>query len=171
MAVSDREQFARRSFVDDLAKGFVYDSGNMEQPVTGDAKGILYGGCLSMLAASLGTPYAVETEGAILFIEDIATKPYQIDRMLMQLRLAGKLSGVKGICFGEMVDCVQPGGQSYSLVDVIRNVLSDLKIPVGIGLRSGHIALGAAPNLCLPFGVPVTLKVAAEQATLAYQSQ
>src|SRR5580704_15839815 len=55
--------------------------------VAGSAEGILYGGCLSMLAASLGTPYEIHTEGTILFIEDVAAKPYQIDRMLMQLKL------------------------------------------------------------------------------------
>ena len=59
--------------------------------VDGTAEGVLYGGCLSILVASLGTPYEIRTEGTILFLEDVATKPYQIDRMLMQLKLAGKL--------------------------------------------------------------------------------
>ena len=57
----------------------------------GDAEGVLYGGCLSILVASLGTPYEIRTEGTILFLEDIAAKPFQIDRMLMQLKLAGQL--------------------------------------------------------------------------------
>ena len=60
-----------------------------------------------MLVASLGTPYEIRTAGTILFIEDIAAKPYQIDRMLMQLKLAGKLADVQGIVFGEMLDCEQ----------------------------------------------------------------
>ncbi len=75
--------------------------------VEGAAEGILYGGCLSILVASLGTPYEIETEGTILFLEDVAAKPFQIDRMLMQLKLAGKLDDVRGIVFGEMLDCVQ----------------------------------------------------------------
>jgi len=75
--------------------------------VTGDAEGILYGGCLSILVAALGTPYDIHTEETILFIEDIAAKPFQIDRMLMQLKLAGKLKDVRGIVFGEMLDCRQ----------------------------------------------------------------
>jgi muramoyltetrapeptide carboxypeptidase len=74
--------------------------------VEGAAEGILYGGCLSILVASLGTPYEIETAGTILFLEDLAEKPYQIDRMLMQLKLAGKLKSVRGIVFGEMHDCV-----------------------------------------------------------------
>ena len=58
----------------------------------GDAEGILYGGCLSILVASLGTPYEINTAGTILFLEDVAAKPFQIDRMLMQLKLAGNLT-------------------------------------------------------------------------------
>ena len=75
--------------------------------VEGSAEGILYGGCLSILVASLGTPYEIRTAGTILFLEDIAAKPFQIDRMLMQLKLAGKLADVQGIIFGEMLDCRQ----------------------------------------------------------------
>ena len=60
-----------------------------------------------MLVASLGTPYEIRTAGTILFLEDVAAKPYQIDRMLMQLKLAGKLADVRGIIFGEMLDCTQ----------------------------------------------------------------
>ena len=142
------------------------ETGSGEQPVTGEASGILYGGCLSMLAASLGTAYEIQTQGTILFIEDIATKPFQIDRMLMQLKLAGKFTEVRGICFGEMVDCVQPKGQDYTLVEVIRRVLGDLDIPVGYGLRSGHVSAGG-PNYCLPIGLPVNLTVADDRATIS----
>ena len=107
----------------------------------GSAEGILYGGCLSILAASLGTPYEIQTEGTILFLEDIATKPFQIDRMLMQLKLANKLSGVRGLVFGEMLDCVQhPQDQGYTLEEVILRVVGDLNVPVAYGLRSGHVS-------------------------------
>lgn len=166
MAVSDREQFARGTFIDDVTSGFEY-SARVQQVTEGNATGILYGGCLSMLAASLGTPYEIQTEGSVLFIEDIATKPYQIDRMLMQLKLSGKLKGVRGICFGEMVDCSQPGGQDYTLVQSIRNVVADLRIPVGIGLRSGHVKPDPAPNLCLPLGMQVELNVTSDEVTLS----
>src|SRR5215469_1182660 len=73
--------------------------------VNGEGEGILYGGCLSLLVASLGTPHEIRTAGAILFIEDVNARPYQIDRMLMQMKLAGKFNGVRGIVFGEMLDC------------------------------------------------------------------
>ncbi len=69
------------------------------------ARGTLYGGCLSILVSLLGTPWEPRTEGTLLFLEDRGAKPYQIDRMLWQLRKAGKLDGVRGIVFGEMLDC------------------------------------------------------------------
>ena len=169
MTVSDREQFRRGDFIADVEKGFKYLSASRGQVAPGIAQGILYGGCLSMLVASLGTPYEIETEGTVLYLEDINTKPYQIDRMLMQLKLSGKLDGVRGICFGEMVDCLQPGGQDYTLVEVLRRALGDLRIPVGIGMRSGHITPGVAPNLCLPIGAAVEFAVTFEQATLKYR--
>src|SRR5579862_5802977 len=124
--------------------------------VEGAAEGILYGGCLSILVASLGTPYEINTAGTILFIEDIAAKPFQIDRMLMQLKLAGKLADVRGIIFGEMIDCTKTPHkhQGYTLEEVVLRVVGDLGIPVAYGLRSGHVSHS---NITLPFGVPVTL--------------
>lgn len=122
----------------------------------GVAEGLLYGGCLSILVASLGTPYEIHTDKTILFIEDIATKPYQVDRMLMQLKLAGKLAGVRGIMFGEMLDCIQAPNQGYTLEEVVMRVLEDLQIPIAYGVRSGHVSRG---NVTLPLGVSVRLKV------------
>ena len=106
--------------------------------------------------ASLGTPYEIRTAGTILFIEDIAAKPYQIDRMLMQLKLGGKLADVRGIVFGEMVDCFQKQDQGYTLEEVVRRVVGDLVVPVAYGLRSGHVSHG---NITLPFGVRAGLSV------------
>ncbi len=124
--------------------------------VAGEAEGILYGGCLSILVAALGTPYDLHTEETILFIEDIAAKPFQIDRMLMQLKLAGKLKDVRGIVFGEMLDCRQSPTQDYTLEQVVLRVVGDLGIPVAFGLRSGHVSRA---NITLPFGVNARLEV------------
>jgi muramoyltetrapeptide carboxypeptidase len=126
---------------------------------TGQAEGVLYGGCLSILVAALGTPYDIHTAGTILFIEDITAKPYQIDRMLMQLKLAGKLQEVRGIVFGEMIDCRQSSGQDYTLEEVVLRVVGDLGIPVAYGLRSGHVSRA---NVTLPFGVRARLEVGDE---------
>jgi muramoyltetrapeptide carboxypeptidase len=120
----------------------------------GRNRGKLYGGCLSLLVASLGTPFEIQTEGTVLFMEDIGAKPYQIDRMLMQLRLAGKLEQVKGFVFGEMVDCLQPGGQDYTLQEVILRVLENYDVPIIYGLPSGHVSHA---NITLPIGVQAEL--------------
>ena len=122
----------------------------------GEAEGVLYGGCLSILVASLGTPYKIKTAGTILFLEDLAAKPYQIDRMLMQLKLAGHLADVRGIIFGEMLDCVQTASQGYTLQEVVTRIISDLGLPVAFGVRSGHVTAG---NITLPFGVRARLSV------------
>jgi muramoyltetrapeptide carboxypeptidase len=124
--------------------------------VQGSAEGVLYGGCLSMLAASLGTPYEIRTDGTLLFIEDVAAKPYQIDRMLMQLKLAGKLDGVCGIIFGEMLGCTQSPTQGYTLEEVVTRIVGDLGIPVAYGVPSGHVSKG---NITLPIGVSALLNV------------
>jgi len=131
-------------------------TGEMEPLVRGAAEGILYGGCLSLLVESLGTPYEIETEGTILFVEDVNAKPYQVDRMLMHLKLAGKLNDVRGIIFGEMLDCRQSADQPYTLQEVVTRVVGDLGIPVAYGLRSGHVTRA---NITLPLGVRAKLTV------------
>lgn len=121
----------------------------------GRARGKLYGGCLSMLVASLGTPYEIETDDTILFIEDIAEKPFRIDRMLMQLRLAGKLEKVRGFVFGEMLDCLPPKNETYTLPQVIMRVLAGYNVPIVFGLKSGHVS---SSNITLPIGVQAELR-------------
>lgn len=130
---------------------------------SGRAQGKLYGGCLSLLVASLGTPFEIQTESAILFMEDIGEKPYQIDRMLMHLRLAGKLKGVRGFIFGEMLNCIQPNGQDYTLQQVIARVLGEYEVPIVYGLRSGHVSSG---NITLPLGVEAELVAGASGVQL-----
>ena len=119
----------------------------------GVAEGPLYGGCLSILVESLGTPYAPTPRGGVLFLEDIGTKPYQWDRMLLHLRYAGHLSGVSGIVFGNMEQCVEQEEMDL-LESAILRALADFKGPIAIGLRCGHVN-GA--NLTLPLGVRVRL--------------
>ncbi len=132
------------------------ESSSAKPLVAGTSEGVLYGGCLSILVAALGTPYDIQTAGTILFLEDIAAKPFQIDRMLMQLKLAGKLDGVRGIVFGEMLDCRQSLSQDYTLEEVALRVVGNLCIPVAYGMRSGHVSRA---NITLPFGVRARLEV------------
>jgi muramoyltetrapeptide carboxypeptidase len=119
----------------------------------GTAEGKLLGGCISILAAGLGTPYAPELGGSVLFLEDIGTKPYQWDRMLLHLRYSGRLEGVRGIVFGNMEQCV-PAEEQDMLERAIQHGLRGFEGPVAIGLRCGHV-YGA--NLTLPLGVEVKL--------------
>jgi muramoyltetrapeptide carboxypeptidase len=120
----------------------------------GRVTGRLLGGCLSLITAMMGSPDELDTRGSILFLEDTATRPYAIDRMLQQLKLAGKFNEVRGIVFGEMTDCVQHADQGYRIQDVLAECTADLNVPVMFGLPSGHSPLG---NLTLPLGVTATL--------------
>jgi muramoyltetrapeptide carboxypeptidase len=133
--------------------------------IEGSCEGILYGGCLSILVASLGTPFEIQTAGTILFLEDQGAKPYQIDRMLMQLKLAGKLREVAGIVFGEMSGCIQTESQGYTLEEVVERLTADLSVPVAYGLRSGHVS---HRNVTLPLGVRARLVVASGEASLRF---
>jgi muramoyltetrapeptide carboxypeptidase len=124
----------------------------------GVARGRLMGGNLSLIAATMGTPYEIDTRGKVLFLEDVGEQPYSIDRMLTQLRLAGKLEAAAGIVFGECAECTprefQPSFEStFSLGEVLDNILGGLKIPVLTGLTIGH----TADQLTLPLGVMATL--------------
>jgi len=130
---------------------------------TGKAAGRLYGGCLSMLVASLGTPYEIQTGDCILFIEDIGEKPFRIDRMLTHLRLANKLEKVRGFVFGEMLDCLPPQGETYTLQQVIMRVLEPYNVPIVYGLKSGHVSSG---NITLPIGVQAELEAEGANASL-----
>ena len=125
----------------------------------GSARGTLYGGCLSILAALIGTPWEPATENKLLFIEDVGAKPYQIDRMLWQLRHAGKLEGVRGIIFGEMLDCTSPGAPDNLLEDVILSALNGIDVPIAFGLRSGHVS---RQNVTLIFGIEAELRAGSE---------
>lgn len=129
----------------------------------GTARGTLYGGCLSILTAMIGTRWEPQTEHKLLFIEDVGAKPYQIDRMLWHLRQAGKLDAVRGIVFGEMLDCSSPGAADDLLESAILSVLAGLDVPIAFGLRSGHVS---RENVTLTFGVEAELR-AGEEAQLA----
>lgn len=117
----------------------------------GEASGVLLGGTLTQLAASLGTPYAFDPPaGHILFIDEVAERPYKIDRLLTQLQLAGVLARAGAVVFGELPRCDEPSENGPAIRDVIRDLLSEFRGPVLFGLPSGHTA-GA--TLTLPFGV------------------
>ncbi len=122
---------------------------NIQVVRKGKASGILLGGCLTSLVRMLGTPYALNTDGAILFLEDVSETATNVEEMLFHLKIAGKLAHVRGIVFGQMFNC---GSQSV-LMHRIANSLSDIKVPILFGFPSGH----SFSNITLPLGVRVTL--------------
>jgi muramoyltetrapeptide carboxypeptidase len=125
----------------------------------GVAEGTLRGGCLTLLVQSLGTPWEIDWRDAIVFLEDVNEEPYRIDGYLTQLRLAGKLNGVRGIVVGEHVDCGPREHRpsyaygTFSTEEVYRQHLEPLGIPVMVGLPCGH----GRHLATLPLGVQARL--------------
>lgn len=133
----------------------------------GVAEGELIGGNMTLICASLGTPYSIEARGKILLIEDVDTEPWIFDHMLSHLRNAGILDQVKGIIVGECKNCVpfrcDPGFCcDISIEDVLEYYLAKLKIPVLHGLPLGHTDDIAT----LPLGVAVRLDADAKSFTV-----
>lgn len=149
--------YIRENLLESLTRvspGQRISSSGLETLQPGIARGRLTGGCLSLLTATLGTPFEIQTAGKILFLEDVNAPPYQVDRMLMHLKLAGKLEKVQGIVFGQMLNCVPSSEQEYDLKEIIFDVLKDFGFPILYGLPSGHTSTAA---LTLPLGIAVRL--------------
>ena len=120
----------------------------------GATEGTLWGGCLSLIAALVGTPYLPSFDDAVLFLEDTHVKPFQLDRLLTQLTLSGRLESVRAIVFGQMPDCDQHPAQGYTVEEMLREWTTPLAIPVLFGFPSGHTT---TDGLTLPLGVRVRL--------------
>jgi len=124
----------------------------------GEAEGVLVGGNLSLICASLGTPYAPSFKGKILFFEDISEKPYRLDRMLTQLLNAGVFDQVAGVAIGVNAECddtsANPSGEyRQSGADVVKERLASVRVPIVTGLPFGHVDL----NATIPIGVRARL--------------
>lgn len=119
---------------------------------SGKAKGKITGGNLTIISSLMGTPYEIDTKDKILLIEDVGEAPYRIDRMLTQLRLAGKLQQAKGIIVGKCHGCEPDdsrGTWDYDLSQVIEEIIKPLDIPCYYGLMFGH----TKDQLTLPMGL------------------
>lgn len=120
----------------------------------GVARGRLVGGNLSLIGALMGTPYDIETEGKILLLEDVDEAPYRIDRMLSQLRLAGKLCKIAGVLLGQFTDCNPPKDKpSLSLDQIFHHYFKGLNVPVIRNFPTGH----TRDNVTLPLNAEVEL--------------
>lgn len=120
----------------------------------GSTEGVLLGGAMTLVEATLGTPWELDTTGAILILEDRGMKPYQVDRVLLHLKHAGKFRNVRGVILGDFPECEPPAAASPSVRDVAQRLLAPLNIPVIFGAPIGHTA---HPMLTLPLGAPARL--------------
>lgn len=160
----------RRALFDAAPLGPVANAPDAPRPHTirgGRATGLLVGGNLSLVVATLGTPYSIETRGRILFLEEVGEEPYRVDRMLTHLRHSGKLAQAAGVVFGECTGC-KPGRERLdypgapSARDVVAEVLAPLGVPALFGLTIGH----GTHKATLPLGVRATLDADAGTLTI-----
>ena len=129
-----------------------------DQPVKtlvgGFAEGRLCGGNLSLLIASLGTPWEIDTRGKILFLEDIGEKTYRVDSMLTQLRNAGKFRDCAGVILGAWTDCLpEYPEKTLELPEIFEELIAPAGKPVLMDVACGHVL----PTLALPLGANVRL--------------
>ncbi|WP_330619738.1 S66 peptidase family protein [Vallitalea pronyensis] len=118
----------------------------------GTAEGPIIGGNLTLITSTLGTPYEIDTKGKILFMEEVGERPYKVDRLLTQLKHAGKLKDAQGILLGNFKNCEpQEKEMSHSLQEVFEELIKPLHKPTLYHLKAGH----CRPNITLPFGVRV----------------
>ncbi len=126
-----------------------------EAVTTGKVEGVLLGGCLTLIETTLGTPWELNTEGAILMLEDRGMKPYAIDRSLTHLRQAGKFRGIAGVVLGDFPDCgVQDGDETVR--EVAERIFKPLGVPIAFGAPIGHTERAM---LTVPLGVRARLVV------------
>lgn len=118
----------------------------------GKAEGRLVGGCLSTIVSSIGTPYEIDTDGAILFLEDVGEPPYRIDRMLTHLKLAGKFESLRGILLGSFQECEASDG-AYPLTRMMKELLQREAVPILASFPAGH----GPSNWTLPMGTRIRI--------------
>jgi muramoyltetrapeptide carboxypeptidase len=141
---SFRRALCRREPMGDLAPD------GLEAIRPGSAAGLLVGGTLTQLLASLGTPYAfAPPEGYVLFLDEVGERPYRLDRMVTQLRQTGLLDRASAVVIGELPRCDEPSGDPTARA-VMAELFADFSGPVLIGFPSGHTV---SPAMTLPFGV------------------
>ncbi|PIQ97776.1 MAG: LD-carboxypeptidase [Nitrospinae bacterium CG11_big_fil_rev_8_21_14_0_20_56_8] len=131
-----QRQFARMLFSEGGGQSLQAPKARVLKP--GHAKGELAGGCLTLLCRSLGTPFELQPRNKILLIEDVNEPFYRIDGMLWQLKMAGKFEGVRGIVFGEMVNCRPSHKREGKLDDVFKEFFEEYSFPILVNCPIGH---------------------------------
>jgi muramoyltetrapeptide carboxypeptidase len=130
-----------------------------EPVLAGQAMGRVLGGCMTLVEATMGTPWELDTQEAILILEDRGMKPYQVDRVLMHLKQAGKFASVKGIVLGEFPDSAPAVVGAPTVKEVCSRILRPLGIPIVFGAPVGHTP---RPMLTVPLGIQARLDAEGE---------
>ncbi len=130
----------------------------------GKTEGQIIGGNLSLVVASLGTKYEIDTKGKILFLEELNEETYKIDKMLTQLKLSGKLDDSSGIIFGDFNNCKKDKKWDFSLIEILKNSFNNSKKPIVYNLKSGH----CKPMLSVLFGVKAELAADSKKISLLF---
>lgn len=133
-----------------------------ESLLSGTGEGRILGGAMTLLEATFGTPWELDTNDSILLLEDRAMKPYQVDRVLMHFKQAGKFNDVRGIILGDFPECDPSVSGTPTVREVCERILGPLNIPVVFGAAVGHTE---RPVLTIPLGVRARLN-AQTQGTL-----
>lgn len=147
-----------RDALENTHSGWMIDLAG-ETMAAGSAEGIVLGGCLTLVESMLGTPWKLDTSGAILLLEDVGMKPFQVDRSLLHLRQAGKFAGIRGVILGDFPGCEPPGGRGVTVRDVCARNFGEMGIPVVWKAAIGHTA---RPMLTVPLGVQARLHAESE---------
>jgi muramoyltetrapeptide carboxypeptidase len=157
--------YDQRSFLELLNGGerLELTPGGLTVLADGQVSGPLFGGTITQLVASLGTPFAFDPpDGCVLFLEEVNERPYRIDRMLTQLALSGLLARARAIVFGEMRGCDEPSG-AVTALDAIARTTRGFTGPIIVGFPSGHTT---GPTWTLPLGVRVCVSTQPRPALL-----
>lgn len=156
------DEFSRKCLADVLRGNYPRKltncSGDIECICGGTAEGILTGGNLTVIASTIGTPYEIEADGRILFLEDVGEEAYAIDRCLVHLRDSGILGRCRGIILGTWQDCTP----ADELRDLFDEILKPLNIPVVYGLQCGH----SVPSMSIPLGMTAEIRARTDKCEI-----
>ena len=154
--LEDFDEFSKKSYINAITS--IKPLGQMNNPVgveiksmvPGKVSGKIVGGNLSLIAATIGTPYEIDTKGKILFLEDVDEFTYSVDRMLTQLRLSGKLKDCGGIILGDFTNCLpQYENFDHTLMEVFHDIIVQAKKPTIYNFMAGH----CTTKITIPLGV------------------
>lgn len=174
IGVSSFSEFSRnylfKVILENQPRSFSYTCPNAIQLVKGNCVGRIVGGNLTMLAASLGTKHEINTDEAILFFEDTNEQPYQVDRMITQLKLAGKFDNIKGIIVGQFSKSSRRKAfypnYSYTMVEVFEQLLSPIGVPTLLNVPIGHIS----EQITMPINSIIELNTTKKEINFLYKT-